>query len=101
MSEKRIVRRDGSAIKTMIAMIMGIITLIFCIVITIQRKPPSDLKRLIRIVPIARQIRREISSEPWPTRDTFAPITLAEPVLRVGPIPIVPDNMQVGEEFAS
>ena len=99
-SGKRIVRRDGSAIKVMIAMVMGVIALTFCVVITIQRKPPSDLERLIRIVPAARQVRGEIGSEFWSTCGTFAPTTLAEPFRRVRPIPVVPDNMQVGGEPA-
>ena len=60
----------------------------------IERKAPSDLKRLKRMVPQEMRTKTEITP-----RNTRAPITFAKPFPRAGPIPIVPDNMQVGEEL--
>ena len=62
----------------------------FCL----SAKAPSDLKRLKRMVPQEMRTKTEITP-----RNTSAPITFAKPFPRAGPIPIVPDNMQVGEEL--
>ena len=60
-----------------------------------DRKAPSDLKRLKRMVPQEMRTKTEITP-----RNTRAPITFAKPFPRAGPIPIVPDHIQVAEELA-
>ena len=65
----------------------------------IERKAPSDLKHLERMVPPEIRTETEIRPEILPPRNTITESAFAEPVPRARPITIVPDHMQVGEDL--
>ena len=65
----------------------------------IERKAPSDLKRLKRMVPPQIRTETEVRPDILPPRNTLAENAFADPCPRARPIPICPDHMQVGEEL--
>ena len=65
----------------------------------IERKAPSDLKRLKRMVPPQIRTETEVRPDILPPRNTLAENAFADPCPRARPIPIVPDHMQVREEL--
>ena len=54
----------------------------------IERKAPSDLKRLKRMVPQEMRTKTEIRPEILPPRNTLAGSALADPCPRAGPTPM-------------
>ena len=65
----------------------------------IERKAPSDLTRLKRMVPPQIRTETEVRPDILPPRNTLAENAFADPCPRARPIPICPDHMQVGEEL--